>query len=104
MDNKVYHKACRHFILKYVYFCVHFCVKLELLLPKSGQRDVQKSQSKSSIKVENPSRSEIYDREKRQIFIYINNLITKLSVENGRLMCSSNIYTIIQSLIIYCII
>lgn len=67
------------------------------------KQDVEEAQFKSSISVTNPPKpleqSEIYDGEKLQMFTYLNNLITKLSIEKERLITSRNI-NVIQCLII----
>lgn len=44
----------------------------------------------NEIKSKNMYRSKLYDEEKKQMFTYINNFITKLSIDKGRLNDSGN--------------
>lgn len=59
------------------------------------KQNVEEAQLKSIINVTNQSKplgqSEIYNGEILQMFTYLNNLITKISIEKEHLMTSSNI-------------
>lgn len=62
---------------------------------QSARYDHKKNQRQNWTDVKNrlikQSQSELYESENYQIFTYINNFITKLSIEKERLTDSSNI-------------